>query len=392
MVPMGGGSSIQLIRLFGIRIGASYSWFVVLFLLIWLLSGYFGDVSGDDTVGFALAVSAALLFFVSLTLHELGHALVARREGIAVVGIDLWFFGGVAKMSRDTNSPGEEFRVAGAGPAVTLVIVLLCAGILAVLDSPSAAGKALTFASDPGASSAEALVGYLGAVNAFLLAFNLIPAFPLDGGRLARALVWQITGDRNRATRAAGYTGQGLAYLMIGLGLAMAVAWNDAFGGLWLAVLGWFLASAARGAVVSTAFTERLDGITVEDIMDREPVSIPGDTPALRAQDEWFLRYRWGWFPVVDQAGLFLGLLRSERVDGAIEAGQPMLAAGDLLDEDAATWRVGADEPLEALLGRPELRQLGALMAVDADGRLRGVVTIQQVQRALSAALPNRAA
>lgn len=388
---MGGGSSIQLIRLFGIRIGASYSWFFVLFLLIWLLSGYFTDVTGDSTQGFVYAVSAAVLFFVSLTMHELGHALVARREGIAVVGIDLWFFGGVAKMSRDTNSPGEEFRVAAAGPAVTLVIVALCVGILAVIDSPQVAGEALTFGIEPGASGIEALVGYLGAVNAFLLAFNLIPAFPLDGGRLARALVWRITGDRNKATRAAGYAGQGLAYLMIGLGLAMAFLWEDAFGGIWLAVLGWFLATAARSAVVSTAFTEKIDGITVADIMDREPVTIPIDVPALRAQDEWFLRYRWGWFPVVDAAGTFLGLLRSERVDGAVAAGQPMLPVGDLLDEDAATWRVSDEEPLESLLSRPELRQLGALMAVDAEGRLRGVVTIQQVQRALTAAMPSRA-
>lgn len=388
---MAGGPSVQIIRLFGIRIGASYSWFFVLFLLIWLLSGYFTDVTGDNTQGFIYAVSAALLFFVSLTLHELGHALVARREGIEVVGIDLWFFGGVAKMSRDTTSPGEEFRVAAAGPAVTLIIVLVCVGIIALLDSRSAAGEALTFGSDAGASPVEALVGYLGAVNAFLLAFNLIPAFPLDGGRLARALVWRITGDRNKATRTAGYAGQGLAYVMIGLGIAMALVWQDPFGGIWLAVLGWFLATAARSAVVSTAFTERIDGITVADVMDREPVTIPADTPALRAQDEWFLRYRWGWFPVVDDAGRFLGLLRSERVDGAVEAGQPMLPAAELLDEDAATWRVRAEEPLEALLGRPELRQLGALMAVDADGRLRGVVTIQQVQRALTAAMPGRA-
>lgn len=390
MEAMGTGPSVQLIRLFGIRIGASYSWFFVLFLLIWLLSGYFTDITGDNTQGFIYAVSAALLFFVSLTMHELGHALVARREGISVVGIDLWFFGGVAKMSRDTNSPGEEFRVAAAGPAVTLLVVIVCVGLLAVLDSPDAAGQALLFRGDPGSSGIEALIGYLGAVNGFLLVFNLVPAFPLDGGRLARALVWAITGDRNKATRAAGYAGQGLAYLMIGLGLAMAFIYDNAFGGLWLAVLGWFLATAARSAVVGTNFTEKLDGILVEDIMDREPVTIPAETPALRAQDEWFLRYRWGWFPVVDAAGTFLGLLRAERVDGAVESGQPMLSALDLLDEDAMTWRVGAAEPLEALLGRPELRQLGALMAVDDDGRLRGVVTMQQVQRALTAALPSR--
>jgi CBS domain-containing protein len=294
-------------------------------------------------------------------------------------------------MNRDTPAPGEEFRVAAAGPAVTLLIVLACVGIIALLDSSAAAGEAITFGSDTDTSPMEALIGYLAAVNAFLLVFNLIPAFPLDGGRLARALVWRITGDRNKATRAAGYAGQALAYGMVGLGIAMALVWEDTFGGIWLAVLGWFLATAARSAVVSTAFTERIDGITVADIMDREPVTIPADTPALRAQDEWFLRYRWDWFPVTDGAGTFLGLLRAQRVDGAVSSGQPMLPAADLLDEDAATWRVRAEEPLEALLGRPELRQLGALMAVDTDGRLRGVVTIQQVQRALTAALPGRA-
>lgn len=388
---MAGGPSVQIARLFGIRIGASYSWFFVLFLLIWLLSGYFTDVTGDDTQGFIYAVSAALLFFVSLTLHELGHALVARREGIEVVGIDLWFFGGVAKMNRDATSPGEEFRVAAAGPAVTLLIVLACVGIIALLDSSSAAGEALTFGSAADTPPIEALVGYLGAVNAFLLVFNLIPAFPLDGGRLARALVWRLTGDRNTATRAAGYAGQALAYGMIGLGIALALVWQDTFSGIWLAVLGWFLASAARSAVVSTTFTERIDGITVADIMDREPVTIPAETPALRAQDEWFLRYRWDWFPVIDGAGTFLGLLRADRVDDAVRSGRPMLPAADLLDDDAATWRVRAEDPLEALLNRAELRQLGALMAVDEHGRLRGVVTIEQVQRALTAALPGRA-
>src|ERR671917_1743563 len=126
-VMIGIGPSIQLVRLFGIRIGATPSWFVVLFIFIFFFSQYFREeLGGSATEGYVVAVTAAFLFFASLILHELGHALVARREGIAISGIDLWFFGGVAKMARDTHAPGAEFRIAAAGPAVTLVIFGLC--------------------------------------------------------------------------------------------------------------------------------------------------------------------------------------------------------------------------------------------------------------------------
>src|SRR3954447_26224108 len=180
---MFGGGSVRLARVFGIDITASFTWFAVLFLMIWTLSGHFGDVltrsSGD--VAFATAVVAALLFFISLTLHELGHAIVARRNGIQISGIELWFFGGLAKMTRDTNSPGEEFRVSAAGPAVTLLIVIVCSALGAALTGATTfrevaeLGNAVT---DP----AVALLGWLAFVNATLLIFNLVPAFPLDGG------------------------------------------------------------------------------------------------------------------------------------------------------------------------------------------------------------------
>jgi CBS-domain-containing membrane protein len=158
-------------------------------------------------------------------------------------------------------------------------------------------------------------------------------------------------------------------------------------------VLGWFIAQSARAAVASTAFTERLDGITVADIMDAQPVSMPASTPLTQAQDEYFLRYRWDWFPVVDERGRFLGVVREPRVDQEIRAGRPALAVGELVEiSEAEGWRVQSDSPLESLLGDEQLRSHGALMAVDADGVLRGVVTLDQVRRALTAALPQRLA
>jgi Zn-dependent protease len=386
---LGSGPSIQLARVFGIRIGATPSWFVVLFVFIYLGADYFREevLGGSVTEAYLVAVAAVLLFFVSLVLHELGHALAARREGIETSGIDLWLFGGVAKLSRDTQSPGAEFRIAAAGPLVTLVVVAACVGLIVLVQSSSALEVA-RLAGDAEASPTLALLGSLATINAMLLLFNLIPAFPLDGGRIARSIVWKITGNRNTATRVAGRIGEGFAYLLIGIGIFMA-ARGSVFNGLWLAVVGWFIAQSARAAVASTAFTERLDGITVADIMDAQPVSMPADTPLAQAQDEYFLRYRWDWFPVVDEQGRFLGVVREPRVDEEIRAGRPALAVGELVERgDADGWRVPSDRPLESLLGDEHLRSHGALMAVDAEGVLRGVVTIDQVRRALTAALP----
>jgi Zn-dependent protease/CBS domain-containing protein len=389
---LGSGPTIQLLRVFGIRIGASPSWFVVLFVFIYLGANHFRDrLNGSVTEAYLVAVAAVFLFFVSLVLHELGHALVARREGIAIIGIDLWLFGGVAKMSSDTQSPGAEFRVAAAGPAVTLVIVALCAGLLVLIQSNDAL-DVLRLSGDAEASPTLALLVSLAAINAMLFVFNLIPAFPLDGGRIARSLVWKITGNRNTATRVAGRVGEGFAYIMIGIGVFLA-ARGELIDGLWLAVIGWFIAQSARAAVASTAFTERLDGITVADIMDAQPVSMPAATPLAQAQDEYFLRYRWDWFPVVDERGRFVGVVRESRVADEIAAGRPALEVLELVElAEADDWRVDSARPLETLLGDEQLRSRGALMAVDADGVLRGVVTIDQVRRALTAALPQRLA
>jgi Zn-dependent protease len=388
---LGTGSSIQLARIFGIRIGASPSWFFVLFIFIYIVSDYFrGVLSGSVTEAYAVAVCAVMLFFVSLILHELGHALVARRLGIGISGIDLWFFGGVARMSRDTDSPGAEFKVAAAGPAVTLLIVAICLGLAALVSH----GAALDIArlSDTAASPVVALLGFLIPMNVFLLIFNLVPAYPLDGGRIARAIVWKLTGDRNRATRIAARIGEGFAYLIIGGGIFLFAS-GQRFDGIWLAVLGWFIAQSARAAVASTAFTERLDGITVADIMDAQPVSMPAAATVAQAQDEYFLRYRWDWFPVVDEHGRFVGVVREARINAEIAAGRPALPVAELVEtDDADAWRVRSDSPLESLLGDEGLRDRGALMAVDADGVLRGVVTIDQVRRALTAALPQRLA
>jgi Zn-dependent protease len=382
--------SIQLARIFGIRIGASPSWFVVaLIFIVWLSTAY--DDQYGQTTAYLMAVVSVALFFLSLTLHELGHAWVARRNGIGIAGIDLWFFGGIAKLTRDTESPGEEFRVSAAGPAVTLLIVLVACAVGIVAGGSDDFVDALFLRDHPGA--ALAVLGWLALVNVGLFVFNLIPAFPLDGGRIAKAIAWRLTGDRNRGTRFSARLGQAFSYILMGLGIVLLIR-GDAGSGIWWILMGWFLGQSATGAVVSSRFSERLDGVTVADVMDTQPVWVPGDTTVLQAQDEFFLRYRWPWFPVADAtSGRFLGLLHQHRVDGAVQEGRPALAVSDVVDADGdEAFRVHDDTPIEQLMASEGLRSLGALMVIDRDDRLRGVVTVEQVRRALAAAAPGRVA
>jgi Zn-dependent protease len=389
-----GGRSIPLVRIFGIRIGVDPSWFLALFLFIWWLSDYYESAlpRSDGSAAFALAVASALLFFVSILLHELGHAVVAMRNGIGIAGIDLWLFGGVAKMSRDTQSPGVEFRVAAAGPLVTLLIAIGCAGIgILAAGGASDYWNAVAFDAEGSAGGFVAMMSYLASINIVLLLFNLIPAFPLDGGRIARAIVWRLTGDRTRATNTAALLGRGFSYVLIGVGVFWALQ-IDLIGGLWFVFIGMFLGQAARSATYQTAVLSRIEGVTVSDVMDAEPVAIPGEMTIGEALHEYFLRYRYDWFPVVDGNGRFVGIVDRERAERIPEERHSVFTVREILRADDESVRVASDEPLESLLGSPTLMSLGALMAVDRDGRLLGVVTWDQVRRALQRPSPEAAA
>jgi Zn-dependent protease len=385
---MFGGGSIQLGRVFGIRIGVDISWFLVLFLIIWSLSGYYEDVAPGSNA-FVLATISALLFFLSILLHEFGHAVVAIRNGIPIQGIDLWLFGGVAKLGRDSDSPGVEFRIAVAGPIVTLVIAAICLGLGALISSPEEVLESSRF-DDTTSGATLAILGYLASINIIVLVFNLIPGFPLDGGRIARAIAWKITGDRNRATRFAGMLGRFFGWALVGFGIFMFVAWEDLVGGIWFAFIGFFLAQAAGSAVAQADFADRLVGIRVSDVMDAEPVAVPDVMPLDQAEQEFFLRYRWPWFPVVDRFGRLVGVVSQEAIASVPEQIRSTRTVASVMarDDGDTGLRARVEDPLEDLLGRDGLARLGAVMAVDGDGVLRGIVTIEAVQRAMRTAAP----
>ncbi len=382
--------AITLFHVRGIRISVDWSWFLILFLIIFSLSGFYEDVTNapQDSFGpYALAVISALLFFGSILLHELGHAVVAIRRGIGISGITLWLFGGIAQLERDTDSPGTEFKVAVAGPAVTALIILVGGGIGIALSGVDDFTEAMLINESAPVSEVAAVLGWITFVNLWLLGFNLIPAFPLDGGRIARALVWWRTGDRTKATRVAATLGRGFAYILFGLAIFLFID-GDIFSAVWIGFLGFILNGSARGAVAQSELTRSIEGVSVSDVMDREPVAIPEGLPIERALDEYFLRYGYPWFPVVDERERFVGLIDQGAAQGIPATEQTAATVGDILARDSGTASVSEDSPLEALLGNQALRRLGALAAVDSDGRLRGMITLDAVGRALRPPTP----
>ncbi|HEY5318594.1 MAG TPA: site-2 protease family protein [Solirubrobacteraceae bacterium] len=328
--------SIKLIDAFGIRIGVDLSWFLILFVLIYLLSGPFrSTLHSSDGVAYATTVASVLLLFASLIVHELGHALVARREGVEVKRIDLFLFGGITQMSRDSTNPGEEFRIAAAGPAATLAVILLCLVIDLAVVGPHRLLDAALLKSNVRVTPVLLCMSWLLVMNVIVFVFNLMPAFPLDGGRIARAIVWRVSGDQLRATRVSARLGQGFGWVLGAGGIFVLIVYRDVTG-IWFAAMGYLIGQSARGTLAQTAVTQKITGVRVSDIMDRQPVAIPADTAVTEAQEVYFLRYGWPWFPVVDQDGHFVGIVRHERIEAAIDAGEGWLRVGAVVEDGGA--------------------------------------------------------
>jgi Zn-dependent protease len=381
---MGRSGSVQLARIFGIRIGAYYSWFLILFLAIFFAREQLAELTGaGETEVYVAAVVEAFLFFASVIAHEIGHALAARREGIGVVGIDLFLFGGLMHMRSEPATPGAEFRVAAAGPAMTLLVIVVATGAGVLVSGPDEFMDAVTLSGAGELELLPVMISTVALINVVVLAFNLLPAYPLDGGRIARAAVWRLTGDRHRGTRAAAAVGQGFGTLLVVLGVLLAV--NGAtFNGIYLAFLGWLLASQARSTALQSAVTQRLEGVTLADLMDADPVTIPADVGALSAYEDFFLRYGYEWFPVVEVGDAYAGRAYLEPVRQVADADPQQPVRGLVVADDP---RAREDLTLEALLASPDLRTSDALAVLDGEGRLRGIVTAEVVARALRSRL-----
>src|SRR5689334_24310621 len=309
---------IYLGKLLGVPFRLHWSWFLAVFLIAWTLAvGFFPQTlpqsGGDGALYWGLGLLAALGLFVSVLLHELGHAVVARRFGVAVRGIRLFVFGGVAELGSEPKRPGHEILIALAGPAVTVVLIVLY-GV--GLDLVAAAGSVGWDATDgtlrlQGGSSlaagAAGLLYYLGMINTGVLIFNLIPAFPLDGGRVLRGVVWSVTGDYLKSTRLAAGVGIAFAWLLFMGGFLTAFRGN-LLGGVWLFFLGTFLRNAAQSSVAYAQLQELLGGVRVAEMMRPQPVTVEAHRTLREVADQFFLRYPYKAYPVV-RDGEFVGML-----------------------------------------------------------------------------------
>ena len=263
-----------------------------------------------------------------------------------------------------------------------IFIVLMVAGVLA--GGWHEFSHAALIESSSGASGVLAMMAWLASINLLLLVFNLLPAFPMDGGRAARAIAWKVTGDRNAATKFAADLGRVFGWFFVATGIYMALTNSifGTFGGVWLALIGVMINGAARSAAMQTRMNRQIGTVSVADVMDREPVTIRGDLSIEQALDQYFLRYRWPWFPVVDAAHRFLGLLQRDAADDVPEVSRAASIVSEIVDADRGLF-IRDDTPITSLLSNQNLRRLGALMAVDSEGRLSGVITVEQVGRAL---------
>lgn len=386
------GGSIKLMDLFGIRIGVGSTWFLILFLMIFWLSGSFRQaLHSSDGVAYLTTVVTVLVLFGSLIVHELGHALVARRQGIRVDRIELFLFGGFTQMSRDAASPGEDFKIAAAGPLATFLFVILCLVLDLAIVGPHRLIHAAALDGTVQITPVLLALSWLLFWNVLLLAFNLVPAFPLDGGRIARSAVWRVTGSKRRGTITAARLGQAFGLLLGGCGIWLMLAYRS-FTGIWSIGIAYLLYQSARSALIQTSLTERIEGVTVSDVMDPQPVAIPASTPVSEGIDDYFLRYGWPWFPVIDAEGRLLGVVHRERLQSALDAGEGWLTVGGVVEADeGGGWRIGEDRPLTEALSSESFAKLGAIMAVDREGVLRGVLTTERLRRALQSAFGSAA-
>lgn len=308
---------IRIGRISGIQIAIDYSWVFIVLLLTWSLASWFWLVHPDWGAALAIitALAGALLFFASVLLHELAHSLVAKRFGIPVSNITLFLLGGVSNIEREPASPKAEFLMALVGPLTSIVIgvILLLVGSAVVNQRPDAVGDPQLLLTQ--LSPAETLLMWLGPINVIVGLFNLIPAFPLDGGRLLRSVIWAATRSLHTATRAASAVGQAFGWFFVVLGVAMAFGAYVPFfgrgliGGMWLAFIGWFLASAAGQTWRLQLAHEMLEGITVSRLMRPVDVVIPPDTSISSLVNDWLLQYEERSYPVVDAGGRLLGVV-----------------------------------------------------------------------------------
>ncbi len=361
--------SLRIGKIAGIDISIHVSWLIIFVLLTWsLATGWFPALySGWSTFTYwIVSLLAALLLFVSVLLHELAHSLVARARGLPVKNITLFIFGGVSNIEQEPKSPGIEFQMSIVGPLTSLAI----AGV----------SYLLLVAIRGGTSPLAGILGYLAVSNALLGLFNLVPGFPLDGGRVLRSIVWKISGSVRTATRVATMAGQVIAYLFIALGvwLFFYVSWLD---GLWIGFIGWFLLNGAQSASSQAMLETMFKGVTVGEVMNTSPVTVPANISLQKLVDELLLPRGWrsAFVMQVDQLAGLITLSDIRHIPREEWAQTPVgLAMTPVERLHAVSPQQSLNEVLPLMVAR-DVNQLPVVQ----DGRLVGVLSREDIVRFL---------
>ncbi|MGH2770476.1 MAG: site-2 protease family protein [Actinomycetota bacterium] len=361
--------SFVLLRIKGIPIGAHWTWLFVFALVTWTLATRLFPATYPGlpaTTYWAMAGVAAVIFFASIVLHEMGHALTALREGMRIEGITLWLFGGVARFSSMFPSPGAEAKIALAGPAVSLVLAIGFAALARV-------GGELSWA-----EPVRGVADYLARINGILLAFNLVPALPLDGGRVLRAYLWRRQESFEAATRSAARAGRIFGFLLVGMGL-LGLFTGSGTGGLWIAFIGWFLVQAAQGEELQASLRSAFHGLRVRDLMTRHPSTVAPDWTIGQFLQGAAGPRGYRSYPVVE-GDRVVGLLSVRAASQVASEASERITVGDvMLTHDQIPTLppdAGVFDALDVLQDGP-----GRAVVLE-DGRLAGILSVSDVGRA----------
>jgi Zn-dependent protease/CBS domain-containing protein len=361
------GNSWRIARVGGVEIRIDSSWVVLALLIAYSMYVRFRFVYPrlEAGPGAALAIAAAILFFGSVLAHELCHALVSRARGIPVQDITLFLFGGATRARVDMRGPTDEFVIAAVGPVSSLVIAgvfwLLSIGVEGVAPRPLSGA-----------------LGYLAWVNLVLAVFNLVPGFPLDGGRLLRAAVWRATGSLSRATRVASIAGQAIGWTLVGLGL-LSLLRGSLVGGIWFAAIGWFLVQSARASYAELQVRQVLKRVSARDMMATDLVRVPADMTIEEAVDRFFMHFDHGAFPV-EEGGRTIGLLTLRAVRQVPRAEWGSRRVRDVMAPLRDEFVVDPQTPIDTVLDRFEEQGAGRVL-VASDGEVVGVITPRDIAR-----------
>jgi Zn-dependent protease len=368
-------ASLRIGKLWGIELHLHWSLGLALVFIVWTLAtDFLPSIVTDQAQAWywIAAATAAVIFYASLVSHEMGHALVARRLGVLVDRITLWVFGGVARLRDDVGSAGAEAKIAIAGPIVSVALAIVFGAVTWALDTTNTAPMV------------ESVTIWLAGTNLALAIFNLVPAFPLDGGRLLRALLWKTSRDRRRATSTAARVGRAGGVLMMVGGL-LSLVLQDAIGGLWFVVLGWFLFSAARGEEAYSYWSGTLGAMKVGDVMRKDPGMYPGWITVDEFLRSYLPYYRMTAFPLRTFEGVLDGLVtltRLSNVPNEMRRATRVRDVGCGLDE---VGKASPSEPVSALLDRFGLCGEGQVLVLQ-DEQLVGMVSPADLRRAVTAA------